>query len=152
MLVQFTPGGVVQISLSDGKMAYGVMLSKFPYWAFYPHTTELGQDGAALGAPIFVVAVTKAAYSRGRWGKITRQLPVSALPAIPLFVRQDTMRLSHCITVDAYGTENPISVEDAKAFERSAVWSAENVEERLEDHFASRPNVMAEWLRVKDPR
>jgi len=152
MPIQFTPGGVVQIPLSDGKIAYGVMLSKFPYWAFYPQTTEFGEDGAALGAPIFVVAVTKAAYSRGRWGKITMRLPESALPAIPLFVRQDSMRPSHCITVDANGNETPISVEEAKAFERSAVWAAEHIEDRLEDHYAGRPNKWAESLRVKDPR
>src|SRR5260221_8128567 len=82
--VQFKPGALFKVPAGDD-YGYGVMLSQFPYMAFYGKSAVSDEQGLPVGRPLFVVLVTKAAYSTGRWGKPLRLLPENEIIPIPKF-------------------------------------------------------------------
>ncbi|MGP3923606.1 hypothetical protein [Streptomyces sp. 8N616] len=152
MAVRFTVGGVLEIPLSGGRVAYGEMLATRPYLAFFaggPATGEKGAQEALQHEPLFIVAVHKSAYSQGRWGSFVHRAPKDELPAVPEFFRQNAMNLADCQITDALGNTRPATPQQCVHLERSAVWEAEHIESRLEDHYAGRPNAFVESLRVK---
>jgi hypothetical protein len=68
-----------------------------------------------------------------------------------LYFRQNRRSLGSCVIVDADGNERKVPPAECVGLERSAVWSAENVESRLEDHYGGRPNGTVERMRVMLP-
>lgn len=152
MTVRFRAGGVLEISLNEGGPGYGLMLSRFPYHAFY---LAKSIDKAArarrppAGHPLFIVSVHRSAYSTGRWGAVLYQVTDGDLPSIPLFFRQNVMNPRDCEIVDAAGNSMPATPEECVGLERSAVWSAEHIEERLIDYAAGRPNQYVRSMAVK---
>jgi hypothetical protein len=60
--------------------AHSVMLSHFPYVAFYSSNVALSDIGSPVNPPMFVILVEKSAYSKGRWGKPIRQLSAEEYP------------------------------------------------------------------------
>ncbi|MEU8965519.1 Imm26 family immunity protein [Streptomyces sp. NPDC048491] len=149
MSVRFTAGGILRLLLPDGQFAYGVMLGVRPYMAFYKdlavgeELTSFEQD------PLFIIAVHNSAYSKGRWGSIVSRAPKESLPSIPSFFRQDVLNRADCVIVDADGKQTVVSPVECVGLERSAVWSAEHIEARIEDIYAERPNRFVESMRVK---
>lgn len=149
MAVRFTVGGVLKVSTPEGNSAWAVMLEQRPYMAFYrpdaldPGTGEIRQE------PIFIVAVYRAAYSRGRWGEVITRVPRESLPARPPVFRQDIMNPSDCTIDYPDGSSKPVSPSDCVGLEKNAVWDDEHIESRIDDFYAHRPNVFVEDLRVK---
>ena len=157
MAVRFSPGGVLRIPLSEGRAAYGLMLAVRPFMAF--HVTEDGTGAssaeaaqeALARAPLFTLSVTKTAYSQGRWGAVLHRVRKEELPAVPEFFRQNALNLADCSLVAEDGSVKPVAPERCVGMERDAVWSAEHIESRLEDHFAGRSNAFVESIAVKLP-
>lgn len=65
--IQFEPGALFKVPAGDD-FAYGVMLSRFPYMAFYDKSVVFDEQELPVGPPLFVVLVTKVAYSLIRPG------------------------------------------------------------------------------------
>lgn len=147
MAVRFSPGSVLQVPVGDGRSAYALMLGVRPYIAFFPDGQS---DSEILGsAPLFVVAVHNSAYSRGRWGAVLRRIAPGDLPEIPLFFRQNSMNLKDCEITDAHGELRQATPEECVGMERSAVWEAEHIEERIADLYAGRVNAYVESMKVE---
>ncbi len=71
----------------------------------------------------------------------------AALASPPLFFKQDL--LSGCVYVTKTGEEEiPATAAQADKLEPAAVWGLQHVTDRLRDHFAGRPNVWLESMRV----
>jgi hypothetical protein len=148
MAVRFVPGGVLRVPLAGDKVAYAVMFGAFPYVAFYGEDDGLASQRPPSGQPLFVVAVQKNAYSGSGWGSVLFRLAERELPPIPSFFRQNVMRPDDCEIVDGSGATRKASREECSGLERSAVWAAVHVESRLQDHYADRPNVFLESMRL----
>ncbi|WP_143662774.1 hypothetical protein [Streptomyces sp. CB03238] len=147
MSVRFSPGVVLQVSVGEGRSAYALMLGVRPYIAFFPD----GQVVSDLpeGDPLFIVAVHNKAYSRGRWGSVLRRIDPATLPEIPNFFRQNLLNPEDCEIAEAVGKVRQATPEECVGLERSAVWEAEHVEQRISDVYAGRPNLFVESMKVK---
>jgi hypothetical protein len=151
MIIRFRSGGVLKIPLG-ADTAYGLMLTTFPYFGFYPVRSVREAAQAQIPPaerPLFTVAVHRSAYSSGRWGTVLYRVPEELIPPIPLFFRQNVMNPDDCEIVDPQGGIRKAIIDECIGLERSSVWSAEHVEQRLTDHYAGRPNKHVESMVLK---
>jgi hypothetical protein len=148
-VVQFVPGAVFKVPAGPDDFAFGVMLSDFPYVAFFDKRTGFGTGGTPDTSPMFVIVVAKPAYSKGQWGKPIRTLPIEDLPPIPRFFWQSPINKNDCKIVEPIKHRITASPQDCVGLEAEAVWSAAHIESRIIDAYAGRPNIFAESLRVK---
>jgi hypothetical protein len=149
MKIDFAPGLMFKVDVGEDVFAHGVMLSHFPYMAFYDKHVLFDEDGIASGPPMFVLVVAKAAYLKGHWGEPIRQLDAAVLHPIPHFFWQSPVNKYDCKIVEPIKHRTTASPNDCIGLESEAVWSATHVESRIADYCAGRPNVFAEALRVK---
>ncbi|KAB1110456.1 hypothetical protein [Micromonospora aurantiaca (nom. illeg.)] len=149
LLVKFVPGSVFRVPAGPDNFAYGVMLSHFPYVAFFDKRTGFGEGGVPSIPPMFVLVVAKPAYSKGQWGQPVRIIPAESLPPVPRFFWQSPTNKNDCKIVEPIKRRVPASPHDCVGLEAEAVWSASHIESRIIDAYAGRPNIFAESLRVK---
>ncbi|MFF5981431.1 hypothetical protein ACFY78_21530 [Streptomyces olindensis] len=151
MTVRFSPGGVLRVPAGGARSAYALMLGVRPYVAFFAdEQIELvGFPGVPEMNPLFVIAVHNKAYSRGRWGPILHRINTDALPDVPSFFRQNVLNFQDCGITDAFGQVRQATPEECIGLERSAVWEAEHVEQRISDLYSGRPNLFVESMKVK---
>lgn len=153
--VRRTEGSIVKIPLGAGTAAYGLVLQE-PLVAFFDR--EFGEGKAPspeelLNTPIaFRLMVMNHAVTQGRWPVVARAPVPDHLQTPPPFCRQDeiTGRLSiyHEIEVLAPHYERGATLDECRGLETAAVWEPEHVEDRIRDHFAGRPNIWVEQLRI----
>jgi hypothetical protein len=149
---RFEPGAVLRVDLDEATHTYARMLSHPPYLAVYD--ARSGDDDVAVevivGRPVlFVVAVAYAAWRSGRWRQVG-VIPLAAADVpIPEFFGQDIGDPRQCQVVDHLGRERAATPEECVGLERSAVWAAEHVEERIRDHYQGRPNAYLESMKLR---
>ncbi len=145
-------GAIVKIPLGDGSHTYGRLLIK-PYIEVYDSVTrdEIRDLARIVASPVlFTVSVFDRAITQGRW-PIVGRLPYDEETAeMPLQFLQDAANPRRCRLIDAWGNITPASIEECTGLERAAVWEAEHVEDRIRDHYAGRPNMWAESLKLKE--
>jgi hypothetical protein len=147
--IKFQPGALFRVPAGEG-YGYGVMLSEFPYMAFYGKDVEFDESGDASREPLFVAMVIKGAFSTGRWGIPIRILGESVIVRIPLFFSQSVTNKREITIVDHVARRRvKATPQECLGLEREAVWSPEHIEARLEDYYAGRPNIFAESLKPK---
>ncbi|MBZ4417073.1 immunity 26/phosphotriesterase HocA family protein [Myxococcus sp. RHSTA-1-4] len=143
-------GDIVAIPLSEGRLAFAWVLPE-PLMAFFdfrarepaPPVEEIA------GKPIaFSLWVMNHAVTSGLWPVLGRVTVPEELLRPPAFFKQDPLSGALSITHDG-GDERPASREECLHLERAAVWEPGHVVDRLEDHFAGRPNKWVESLRVR---
>ena len=140
------PGNIVSIDLGDGSRSFARVL-KQPLLAFYDLKAEADLEPEVVVATevLFKIWVVKYALSSGRW-KTIGCLPLEReISEPPTFFKQDPVDKSLSLYVE--GEEHPASLADCVGLERAAVWDPEQVEDRLRDHFAGRPNCWVESLK-----
>jgi hypothetical protein len=153
--VRRTEGSIVKIPLGGGKAAYGLVLRE-PLVAFFDGEYEEGdvpEPEALLDTPVaFRLMVMNHAVTQGRWPVVARISVPDPLKTPPPFCNQDgaTGRLFiyHEIEPLAPHYERDATPEECRGLETAAVWDPEHVEDRLRDHFAGRPNIWMEQLRI----
>lgn len=144
-------GDVVSIPLGDGQFGFARVLPE-PLVEFYDlRSSKIPTAEEITSSPVlFTLYVMNSAITRARWEVVAHSAVDVANFESPFFFKQDPMDPSSvCLYRD--GQEFPGTAAKAKRLERAAVWSAEHVEERLRDHFAGRPNVSVEALRLQSP-
>lgn len=149
--VRRTVGDVVAIPLGGGRVGFGLVLEE-PLVAFFDHSRAAGAElpvEAIVETPIaFRIWVMNQPIWDGVWPVIGRvDVPRRALEK-PWFVKQDP--ISGKVTVGRTGSEEitpPTGL--AETLERAAVWGAEHVVDRLNDHFAGRANKWVESVKLK---
>ena len=145
-------GDVVSIPLTSGRYAFGQVLDEpliafFDYEAEQPDPPEILQQ-LSHQAVAFAVWVMNHAVKSGRWMVIGSMKTPSALDDKPRFFEQDAISGSLSITTDG-STAIPATKKQCAHLERAAVWDPSHIEDRLEDHFKSRPNKWVESLRLR---
>jgi len=139
-----TIGAIVKVPLEKGFHTYARIL-KYDF-AFYDFRTkeEISDLQKIVSSPIlFITAVNDYSVTRGLWLKVGN-LPLEErlLVTPPQFV-QDPIHPDHFFLVEN-GVRRPATKEECKGLERSAVWTPEGIQRRLNDHYAGRKNYYIE--------
>jgi hypothetical protein len=147
------PGDIVRIDIGDGRHTYGQLVTA-PYVAVYDFpTTEQATDPAeVVGKPIlFTVGVYDRAIGRRGWPVIGQAPPGSPGIAVPEQFMQDPFNPASLRIIDADGNMRPATYEECEGLEPCSVWEAEHVAGRIRDHYAGRPNVALEHMKLRVP-
>ncbi|GIF62407.1 hypothetical protein Ais01nite_04420 [Asanoa ishikariensis] len=146
-----TPGTVVRTSLPDGHYYYGRVLEGV-WLAFYDlRTVEPVDDlDRIVARPVlFVLAVHDDLLAPGEWATLgVVPLDGSLRPPRWHFI-QDLVDPALCRLIDLAGHIRAATHEECVGLEPAAVWEPEHIAERLTDHYAGRPNVWVESLRLR---
>lgn len=95
----------------------------------------------------FKVDVMNYAITDGDW-PVIGNVPLEAeLLEEPLFFKKDSITGELTIYRDSTQEEIPATRAQCRGLECAAVWEPEHVVERLNDHFAGRPNRWVELMR-----
>jgi hypothetical protein len=140
-------GNVVAIPLGDGTFSFGRILNS-PLVAFYDlRRSEIPELEEILRSPIaFSVWVMKYAVTDGDWPVIGNAPLEEELLEEPLFFKKDI--ISGVLSIYQDNDDFiPATKEQCKVLERAAVWDRCHIVDRLNDHFAGRPNQWVESLR-----
>jgi hypothetical protein len=144
-------GAVVKIPLSDGTHSYGLILDKASIAVFEIKTlSDLELGDIIKGNILFIVAVHKSAITSGRWTKIGKTVLDNRFKILPLKFIQDSLNLDVLEIYNPNTGEIYRSTKEACVnLECAAVWEAEHIESRIEDHFNGRENVWIKQLQLK---
>lgn len=147
-----TPGTVIRKALPDGHIYYGRVLEG-AWVAFYDlRTAEPVDDLERIVAnrPLFVLAAHKDLLAHDEWEALgVVPLDGSLQPPPQQFI-QDLHDPKRCRIIDLGGHIRPATREECVGLEPAAVWEPEHIADRLMDHFAGRPNVWMESLRLRE--
>ncbi|WP_238750869.1 immunity 26/phosphotriesterase HocA family protein [Neolewinella maritima] len=146
-----TTGAVLEIHSGTNYYYAQILASKS--CAFFDTQLDepLENCGILYGSPVaFIVRVYDDVITSGLWQKKCKLPITDSLKDEPLKFIQDNLNPNN---LELY---NPVTGAITKAtkdqclgLEAAAVWEADHVISRLQDHFADRPNVWVEQLSIK---
>jgi len=142
-------GSIAQTELGDRTFAFGQVL-KPPLIAFLDLRADsaLPIEEIAGCKVVFSVWVMKYAVADGDWPVIGRADVPGNRDERPAFFKKD--RISGSLSITYTGEEEaPATLEGIRDLECAAVWvwDPEHVVDRLNDHFAGKPNKWVESMR-----
>jgi hypothetical protein len=143
---QRTVGAVVKIPLENGSHCYARILTDD--FAFYDiHTKEELPINDIVRSPVLFFAAVYDDALKGDWVKVSKALPIEAhLKDKPPVYTQDRLNLTN-YTIYKNGEEIPATKEDCIGLEYLMVWEKQEIEERLNDHYAGRKNQFVERMK-----
>lgn len=145
-------GEVVAIPLAESEqVGFGLVLEE-PLMAFFNLSAKRGAVPSVeeiLRSPVaFRIWVMNQPIVDGQWPVLGKVDVPAELTIAPLFFKQDA--ISGKITVGRTGAEERLPEPgQLDTLERAAVWSAGHVVDRLQDHFAGKPNRWVASMRPK---
>lgn len=136
------PGNIVEIRLSDNSYAYGIVI-KFPLIGFFSYNSmDQIKDVNQLvyNTILFKVWVMKYAISKKYWKVIGHMELNEEIGRIPSFYKHDPVSGRYSIYKYENGIDKsyPCDVSEARLLECAAVWDPEHVQDRLLDTFNNR--------------
>jgi hypothetical protein len=142
---------VIRKTLEDGFTYYGRLL-RFPWVAFYDFRTKEPVDDlttTVANPTLFTVAAHKDLLADGEWKSVgILPLEESLRPPRAQFI-QDPFDPRKCRIIDLTGNSRSATPEECEGLERAAVWEPEHIADRLMDHYAGRPNIWVEDLKLR---
>jgi hypothetical protein len=143
-------GDIVAVQLSEGRTAFGWVLAE-PLLAFFDYFARGSAPAVEdlVKEPIaFRIWVMNRAVTDGLWPIVGHVPPSPEALEAPWFFKQDP--ISRAVSILRTGTEEiPATKEQTQGLERAAVWDPRHVVDRLEDHFAGRPNKWVESMKFR---
>lgn len=149
MRKRITPGDVVEVRLSDTTHSYARVLTHASY-GFYDFCGAEEPDlQRIVELPIiFFAAVRDSAVKSGRW-PIRGHVPLDGKLVPPPKFIQDPLQQNSFSIYQNDGTISEASRSQCVGLERAAVWDPEQIEDRLQDHFAGRSNKWLDLMKMK---
>lgn len=141
-------GDIVKIPLGDGSFAFGQLLPS-PLVAFFNmRRNEIPPLYDILKTDvIFTICVMNYVITDGDWPKIGHSEVSQKLNQKPKFFKKDPLSGRFFITFT--GAEEILATKmEVEGLEYAAVWEPSHVIDRLNDHFAGRPN---KWVNSMKP-
>jgi|GEM_PF-567060 hypothetical protein len=148
--LKFAPGAVLRVDLDHQWHSYARILARIPKIAFYDCRVSAPEEDllAIVKRPVLFVLAVGGRANKGHWPKIGHVPPEMAPIPIPKQFMQD-VGTGACQIVDEAFNTRPARPEECVALERVAVWDPVHVEERIRDHYASRPNAHLAYMKVR---
>lgn len=145
----YKPGTFLRIPLRDGTFTYGRQLEE-PYTAFYNYRTqEPSTDLDAIEKKPVLFRQAVRVLGSDNWEAIgIRKLEGEVTEPVVRF-HQEIGDYRKCTIFDNLGNERAATPEECIGLERSSVWDAHHIEERLLDTFEGRPNKEELHARVR---
>ena len=141
------PGDVVKIDLGDGTFAFGRVLKSTVAFYDLRTSTEIAVEEIIAKPILFNIWVMDHAITDGAWSIIGHAPLDKELMVEPLLFKKDEISKALTLYRDSTGEEVPATRKDFEGLVCAAVWEAEHVVERLNDHFAGRSNCWVESMR-----
>lgn len=139
-----TIGAIVKIPLEKGFHTYARIL-KYDF-AFYDIRTKeeiSNLNKIVSSAILFITTVNDYSVTRGLWLKVGNLPLEERLLTTPPQFAQDPIHPDRFFLIEN-GIRRPATKEECKGLERSAVWTQEGMQRRLNDHYAGRKNYYIE--------
>jgi hypothetical protein len=153
-------GAIVKISLSEKKLIFGrLMKSRIAIYDYVVLDSSLLPDiEIIITKPIFLYcSVYNDVITKGVFEIIGfKELAEEEIGKIPPSFMQDKVDINKC-TIHYYdGREFKVKPEDCIGLERSSVWEAQGLIERIQDYYSGKKNYHVELtkpiLSTNDPR
>lgn len=135
-----TTGSIVKVPLEKGFHTYARILGVDI--AFYDLRTkeEITEMKEIISSPIlFITAVNYYAITKGLWEKVGKASLEEYPVTIPPQFVQNPLNPEQFF-IEEKGIRRPATKEECKGLERSAVWTPEGIQKRLNDYYAGRNN------------
>jgi Immunity protein 26 len=143
-------GNVLSILLPDGDHGYGFELRPpLVVVVNYKDKKDLPAQEVVQIEPLFKVYVVDSAIKSGRWPVVGNVELAESWLQPQKFYRQDALDPSQLFIRTSDGVETPTDIQGIQGLEKAAVWAAEHVEGRIQDHFAGRPNLALKALQLR---
>lgn len=149
---RITIGAFLGIKLNTGSWAYARILGYASYAIYDLITNDIvtSINDIKNSNVLFIVAVYDHAVNTGRWIKIGKAPLEEKFKILPMKYIQDALNPNLFSLYDPNtGDITPANKQDCLMLERAAVWEPEHVEERILDHYANRPNIWLEKMKIK---
>jgi hypothetical protein len=148
-LVRRKIGDILKIELGDGTHTYARVLPEAGFAIYDARTAEELPIVETVERPVlFYVAVMNRAIKEKRWPVVGHKALEEWSQSPPRFI-QDALNKKK-FEIYELGRIRPATRQECLGLEREAVWEPEQVEERIRDYFAGRPNKWVDLLKIKD--
>lgn len=133
-------GQFLAIPPGAGKDGFARVLVE-PLLAFYDSKSDTPTLPATIGSSpvLFKIFVKNSIITKGEWPVVGHETLADDLLVEPLFFKEVLISGKFCLYRDSTNEEIPAIREECAGYEEAAVWDADAVVERLNDHFAGRP-------------
>lgn len=150
---RITEGAILEILIENDYYVYAQILTKGLGYAFFDYkSTQKLTDFTVLekAKVLFIVMVYNEIINKGRWLKVGK-LPIREdLVELPMKYIRDTQNPEK---FELYNPNNgkivPATKQQAMGLERTSVWAAEHLEERIRDYYEGKPNIWVEKMKIK---
>jgi hypothetical protein len=142
-----TVGSVIEIPVDDF-VVHAQILPETDIVVFDSKTLDNPSVKAILTRTVlFRVAANHDAILDGRWRKVGKGplAPEHSKP-VPRFI-QDPLA-SEKFEIYLGGDIRPATRDDCAGLDRCAVWAVPHIEDRIRDHYAGKPNVWVEQMKL----
>jgi len=141
-------GDLIRIRLGDGSFSFGQLLED-PLVGFYninSNSEDIDIKNIVEADFLFKVWVMNYTIEDGIWEVIGHQSLSEELLEEAKFYKVDPISKAFSIY---WGNGNEIKATPTECvnLERAAVWESNHIENRLQDHFANRPNETVEYFK-----
>jgi len=153
-------GAVVKINISDNRLIFGrLMKSRIAIYDFIVLESEVLPDvEIIISKPIFLYCkVYNDVITKGFFEIIAlKELTETEIEKIPPGFTQDIVDINKCVIYYHDGREFKARPQDCIGLERSSVWEAEGLAERIQDYYSGKKNYHVELMKpilsINDPR
>jgi hypothetical protein len=129
-------GDVFSVPIGDGCFSYGQQLDRISTCFFDLKSTTVPSVEKVLSSkPLFTIIVHISCFRNMHWKKIGKG-PVAGVPELPRSYFIKEIGFKDKFSILTAGVRRPADRAECVGLERAAVWTAENVEERLRLHFS----------------
>jgi len=160
---QYKAGAVVKIVFDKNRLIFGRLFSGVPpmigvYDFFINENTELPSIDQIVRKPIlYYCGLYRSIITNGVFEIIGfKEFKEKEIASIPALFTQDMININDCGIFWADGGERKATPQECIGLERSSVWYAEGIVQRIEDHYAGKKNFYVEHQKVilskDDPR
>ncbi len=150
---RITTGAILEVNIEDQYYVYAQILRNGDGIAFFDYKTKDKLIDLSILEKceiLFIIVVYNDVITQGKWVKVGK-LPIrKELEVLPMKFIQDNLNPNN------FEHYNPNTGEITKAtraecegLERSAVWEANHVEDRIRDYYLGVPNIWVEQLKIK---
>lgn len=154
-------GAIIKINLSENKMVFGLLFPNADVGIYdfivdcangLPSINEIINKNIFLNIGLYNDVITKGDFEIIGYKELIKE----DIEKVPPKFMQNLVNIHDCYIFWNDGSEKKVTPEECIGLERSAVWEAKAVVERIEDHYAGRNNFHVEHqkpiLSEKDPR